>query len=60
MNNGKLEVAFEKSDRNLNRKLVKVNQYVLICYLYESLLMTKMREDIETIPNKNQKDKRVI
>ena len=57
---GKLEAEFERSVRNLDKKLMEINQGIFRRRFNDSLVMARMREDIDTISNSNKENKMVI
>jgi hypothetical protein len=54
---GKLEVEFEKNVRNLDKKINELNQEMFRRRFQDSLVMARMREEIDTISNINKEDK---
>ena len=57
---GRLEAEFEKSVQNLDRKLEELNRDMFRRRFHDSLVMARMREDVDTISNTNKEDKMVM
>ena len=57
---GRLESDFEKGVKSLEKKLVELNQEMFKRRFHDSLVMARLREDVDTTSNINKEDKMVI
>ena len=55
-----IEIEFEKSVKNLDRKLEELNRDMFRRRFNDSLVMARIREDVDTMSNQNKEDKIMI
>ena len=55
-----MEVDFEKSVKSLDKKIEDLNKDIFRRRFQDSLVMARMREDVDTISNINKEDKMMI